>query len=35
MIWHREKWLSPSLRSFMDLARDELKKAYRGSITDE
>jgi hypothetical protein len=35
MIWHREKWLSPSLRSFMDLALDELKKAYRGSITDE
>jgi len=35
MIWHREKWLSSSLRSFMDLARDELKKAYQGSITDE
>lgn len=35
MIYHREKWLSSSLRSFMDLARDELKKAYQGSITDE
>jgi DNA-binding transcriptional LysR family regulator len=29
MIRHREKWLSPSLRSFMDLARNELKKVYR------
>jgi DNA-binding transcriptional LysR family regulator len=29
MIWHRQKWLSPSLRSFMDIARDELEKAYR------
>jgi DNA-binding transcriptional LysR family regulator len=29
MIWHRQKWISPTLRSFMDLARNELKKAYR------
>jgi DNA-binding transcriptional LysR family regulator len=29
MIWHRQKWISPTLRSFMDISRDELMKAYR------
>lgn len=25
MIWHRDKWLSPHLRLFMDLVREEMK----------
>ncbi|MFC1833918.1 LysR family transcriptional regulator [Thermodesulfobacteriota bacterium] len=25
MIWHRDKWLSPSLRAFMDISRELLK----------
>jgi DNA-binding transcriptional LysR family regulator len=25
MIWHKEKWLSPSLRAFMDVSREVMK----------
>jgi hypothetical protein len=24
MIWHRDKWLTPVLRAFMDITRDVL-----------
>jgi DNA-binding transcriptional LysR family regulator len=26
MIWHKDKWLSPALRAFLDLCRAELKQ---------
>jgi hypothetical protein len=28
MIWYRERWLSPSLQAFMDLAKDEMKETF-------
>lgn len=29
MIWYKEKWLSPTLKAFMDATRKELRKIYR------
>jgi hypothetical protein len=28
MIWYKNRWLSPTLSAFMDMARNVLKKAY-------
>ncbi|MEC0110087.1 LysR substrate-binding domain-containing protein [Paenibacillus taichungensis] len=25
MLWHREKWISPSMAAFIDIAKSELK----------
>ncbi|MDR9746283.1 LysR substrate-binding domain-containing protein [Paenibacillus taichungensis] len=25
MLWHREKWISPSMAVFIDIAKSELK----------
>lgn len=30
MVWHREKWLSPSMKSFMDAAREEIHNSDGG-----
>jgi DNA-binding transcriptional LysR family regulator len=27
MIWHKDKWLSPTLLAFMDTVREELKSS--------
>ncbi len=31
MIWHREKWISPVLKTFMDLMREEVGRQVQGT----
>ncbi len=31
MIWHREKWISPVLQTFMDLMREEIGRQVQGT----